>query len=397
MMECGVLRLRLATTLALTLATAAMADGPVAVPVDGKPFHGQLVDADSSGTLTFLTDSGTKAVSADNLVRWGAFAVPDRPPLFLLRNGTLLVAGILEVTQEELALDSDSLGLIRLPLQELRAIVLQLPAPGLVRDRLLDDAIRGNEETARIIMLNGDQLHGELIDFDDQSVTLRTSVGSVRLELERVSTITLASTPGVQRPPGRATVVGLTDGSRLAVNEMIGKDQVAALKSADGLKWKTDLKDIVFLQPVSTRITYLSELEPIGYRHVPFLDRTWRFHADRNVLGGQMRCAGQTYLKGIGMHTAARLSYAPPDGTQAFQASLGIDDITEGMGSVRFRVFVDGDQKYVSPTVRGLEAPVPIAVDVEGAARVDLVVDFADRADVQDLANWLDARFIAGE
>lgn len=94
------------------------------------------------------------------------------------------------------------------------------------------------------------------------------------------------------------------------------------------------------------------------------------------------------------MYTAARISYAPPENSARFQAALGIDDGTEGLGSVRFRVFVDGDEKYASPTVRGLDEPLPVNVDVRGARRVDLVVDFADGADVQDLANWLDARFV---
>ncbi len=94
------------------------------------------------------------------------------------------------------------------------------------------------------------------------------------------------------------------------------------------------------------------------------------------------------------MHTASRLTFAPPEDAKLFQASLAIDDAANELGSVRFRVFVDGGQKYVSPTIRGGDPPVPIEVDVSGAKRVDLVVDYADRADVQDHANWLGARFV---
>jgi hypothetical protein len=39
--------------------------------------------------------------------------------------------------------------------------------------------------------------------------------------------------------------------------------------------------------------------------------------------------------------------------------------------------------------------PVPIDIDLSGGKQIDLVVDFADRADVQDWADWLDARLIA--
>ncbi len=77
-----------------------------------------------------------------------------------------------------------------------------------------------------------------------------------------------------------------------------------------------------------------------------------------------------------------------------FQARVGIDDSTGRRGSVRFRVLVDGREKYVSPILRGGEKPVPVEVDLTGAKRLELVVDYADRADVLDRADWLDARIV---
>jgi hypothetical protein len=38
--------------------------------------------------------------------------------------------------------------------------------------------------------------------------------------------------------------------------------------------------------------------------------------------------------------------------------------------------------------------PTPISVDLSGAKQLDLVVDYADRADVLDHADWLNARLI---
>ena len=120
----------------------------------------------------------------------------------------------------------------------------------------------------------------------------------------------------------------------------------------------------------------------------------WPYHADRNVTGGRLRCGGRLYLKGLGMHTAARLSYALDQSYRRFQAELGVDDSTSGGGSVRFRVLVDGRQKHTSETIRGGAAPVPISVDVTGAKRLDLIIDFADRADQLDHADWLNARLV---
>ena len=76
---------------------------------------------------------------------------------------------------------------------------------------------------------------------------------------------------------------------------------------------------------------------------------------------------------------------------QRFQADVGIDDSTGG-GSVRFHVRVDGRERFVSPILRGGDAPVPVSVDVAGAKKLELTVDYADRADVLDRADWLNAR-----
>jgi hypothetical protein len=156
---------------------------------------------------------------------------------------------------------------------------------------------------------------------------------------------------------------------------------------------KTSLKNFVFFQPLSGRAMYLSQLKPADYRHVPYLSIAWPYGTDRNVEGGFLRVGGRLYLKGIGLHSAARLSYELPPGVNKFQAEAAIDD-TAAHGSVRFRVFLDGKEKFTSPTVLSGMAPVPIDVDLSGGKRLDLVVDFADRADAQDWADWLDARVI---
>jgi hypothetical protein len=71
---------------------------------------------------------------------------------------------------------------------------------------------------------------------------------------------------------------------------------------------------------------------------------------------------------------------------------LGIDDSTSTRGSVQFRVLVDGRERYTSPIIRGGQLPVPISVDIHGAGKLELVVDYADHADVLDHADWLNAR-----
>ena len=153
-------------------------------------------------------------------------------------------------------------------------------------------------------------------------------------------------------------------------------------------------QDLVCLQFLGGRVSYLSDIRPADYRSIPYLDLKWPYRTDRSVLGARLHGGGCVYWKGLGMHRAARLTYLLKEPYRRFQAELAIDDETGGRGSVGFRVFVDGRQVYTSPVVRGGQKPVPISVNLEGAKRFDLIIDFADRGDEFDHADWLDARLI---
>ncbi len=116
------------------------------------------------------------------------------------------------------------------------------------------------------------------------------------------------------------------------------------------------------------------------------------------MLGEPLTVAGQRYLKGIGMHSASRITYRLDGKFRRFDALAAIDDSADKKGSVTFGVYVsrDGQWKsaYTSDIVRGGDPPKPVSVDVDGAQALTLTVDFADRGDELDHADWLDARLV---
>ena len=91
---------------------------------------------------------------------------------------------------------------------------------------------------------------------------------------------------------------------------------------------------------------------------------------------------------------AARLAYLLEKPYRRFQAELAIDDATQGQGSVRFHVLLDGQEKLRTDVIRGRMAPLPVSIDLAGAKTLELTVDYADRADEMDRADWLEARLI---
>lgn len=370
-------------------------DAQRVVLVDGPAFEAGLVAADRQWQLTFRDPDGNRRLPAQDLVRFGMWRELARGPLVLLADGSLLAAEVLSVNSQHVVLDWRLGGEIKVARELVRAVALQPPAERLRREELLDALLEAPARADQLLLVNGDQGEGTLESLADRKLRFFATLGPIELELGRVRALVLHPElrPSIV-PPSLRAVAGFRDGSRLVVETLrIEQGHLEAI-TLGGLAVRTPAEALVALQPLGGRVTYLSDLMPAEYRHVPYLNLSWPFRRDRNVRGGWLRAGGRLYLKGLGVHSAARLTYRLEPPCRRFEAELAIDDHTAGRGSVGFRVFVDGQPRYTSPPVRGGQAPLPVAVDLTGAKRLDLVVDFGEGADVLDDADWLDARLV---
>jgi hypothetical protein len=393
-----------------------------AVPVDSKPFKAKLVSVDSAWQVAFETPTGEhKVLPAADLCWWGAWAAPSQDTQVLLVDGSLLMADLVALDKERVVVDSSSGGTVKLPLEVVAGIVFHPSADAQRGDKLRDSLLRVARpaenavnrnpadapripQTDRLILANGDDLAGEITGWSDDSLTVKTTAGEIHVRTDKVAAA--AFNPALAARPRTAAVrawVGFRDGSRLLVSTMESAGTkihlTLAMAPAKMPRITVGAADIVALQPLGGRAVYLSDLKPAGYQQIPFLNLTWPYHADRNVLGTMLRAGGRLYLKGLGMHSAARLTYDVPAGYRTLAAEVAIDDQTAGHGSAVVRVYTDDGSghpqlKYDGPIIRGGAAPLPIAVDLAGAKRVSLLVDFADRGDVEAHVDWLNARLL---
>jgi hypothetical protein len=400
--DCGRSRLRpIAAVLWFAVAVPCRAADPLAVPIEGEPFPARLASADADWKLFFACPGGGGAlgskriIAAADLVCWGACREPARGPLVLLADGGVLAADVAAADKDRLTAESDLLGTLKLPLEVLAGVVLRLPADRAQRDLLVERVARATGESDRVLLDNGDEVTGLIEAVADGKTRIRADAGPLDIPLRQV--VALVLNPGLRQKPAataRAAWVGLSDGSRLLVTRLATEGPRLAMTTAAGTPCKAELKDVVFLLPLGGRAVYLSDQKPAEYRQQPYLDLPWPHHADRNVTGGLLRCGGRLWLKGLGVHSAATLTYALDGSYRRFQAELGIDDSTGGRGSVGFRVLVDGQPKYSSGPIRGGASPVPVSIDLTGAKRLELVVDYGEQADVLDHADWLGARLV---
>lgn len=394
----------------LLLVFSAQALGePTCVPVAGPPFAASLLSVDAQWSMRFRTGDVERSLSAADVMKWGLPVAPGGASQLVLADGGLLVATVKEADRERVTVDSPLFGELQVPLELLSGIIFQAPAGAERYDRLLASIRRAQGTTDRALFDNGDVLTGSVRAINTAqgegagALTIEGEVGPVVTPMTHL--VAIVFHPGLVARlsvPGLHALVGFDDGSCLRAASLVldatpGNEGTAWITLAGKLTWQASAKSVVFVQPTGGRARYLSQIDPVGYRQISYLETpgiTWDLARGASVSGRQLRCRGQLYLEGIGMHSASRASYAIDPGDQRFEASIGIDDEAGSQGSVVFRVYVDSQQKYASPIVRGGEPPIPISVDVQGGKRLNLIVDFADRGDQLDRADWLDARLV---
>ena len=375
-----------------------------AVPIDGESFIGSLAEVDSDWRLTFDADGKRIKMPAADLLRWGRCAEIKRGPVVVFKDGGLLCAYVAEFDGRSFTVESPTFAAVRLPADMVAGVVFELSVDVHSADAILDWAAgrTGSDcEKDRVRLSNGDELAGRITSIGENSVKIETELTPLTVDLARVAAVKWGRKPiGDKR--GHHTLaawVGMKDGSLLLVERMTlhGGTLRVRIAGDDAGDWTSDADRLVFLQPLGPRVTYLSDLTAADYRCLPYLELPWAYSTDRNAAGGRLRCHGRLFVKGLGVHSSARLTYQLGRRFARFEAGGGIDDTAGGAGSVRFRVYVDGKKKYAGSIVRGGDSPSPISVDIRDAQRLDLIVDFGDRADQQDYADWLDARLISTE
>lgn len=134
---------------------------------------------------------------------------------------------------------------------------------------------------------------------------------------------------------------------------------------------------------------YLSQLEPLA------VDQGWgHLVNDATVEHRRQTLGGQAFELGLGTHAPSKLLYEIPPGFETFEAVVGIDDETNGLGSIVAAVYLDGNPVFESPVLRGDEESATVRIDVRGARQILLQADATDDGNRFDHVNWSSARFV---
>ncbi|GAB3892083.1 hypothetical protein GCM10029964_066310 [Kibdelosporangium lantanae] len=104
--------------------------------------------------------------------------------------------------------------------------------------------------------------------------------------------------------------------------------------------------------------------------------------------GRPITLRGTGYAKGLGAHAPGDVAIYLGGACDRLTATVGVDDETQGAGSVVFRVLLDGKTLTTTPVLTGTSAPVSLDVPVTDGQVLDLVVDDAGDGNGHDHADW---------
>lgn len=117
--------------------------------------------------------------------------------------------------------------------------------------------------------------------------------------------------------------------------------------------------------------------------------------ADKSVAGKTISIGGRTFDYGVGTH-AESVFYVKLDGrTQRFRAQVGVDDATNGKGTIRFQVYGDGKTLFDSGLMKGGQPAKAVDVPLAGVERLMLIVTSGGDGTDFDHADWAQAEFVA--
>src|SRR5262245_15618569 len=415
------------------VATCAAEPGQLAFPVGEAPFRAELVGIDREWNISFKAAGKVRVIGAGELGNWGRWSDVEAGPQVLLSDGGVVRADVLLVDEKQIVV-GDATGLGRgfweesnLPRGAAAAILYQPPAQAAERDRLWKRLTSSSGRDDTLFLVGGETVTGTLVSApqlgrygpeetkpgsETFQITRRGGIDAIGISAGKVIAVQFGmASEGTAGRTSRGTRVwmGLSGGSLVQALSVSARGGVVTIELAAGGELKTTLAGrddpdkrfwdaVTYLEPVNARVGWLADRESLGYKHIPFVSVERPLGIDQSVVGTRLRSGGGVFRKGVGMPSASRVAYDVA-GYRRFEAEIAIDDVAGQGGSVVFKVVLQTaagawQTAYESPIVRGGDAPVSVSVDLKGANRMALLVEFAERGDELDYADWIAARLV---
>lgn len=279
--------------------------------------------------------------------------------------------------------DGEGIGGLRAAPEQIRGIArggVALPASG-PRDR--------------VILLNGDQVEGVVLDLTAEHLLLQTSGGaSIPVAWETLAAAVFAGVGAATPPEGTGWRLELVDGSVVDVEQFAVADGRGSARPVDGeAAFEVASDRLVGAERLGGAALWLESLPPSLAEHAPYLgDASGEAWQSVSAAGGDV-AQGQAARRGIAVRPRSSLAWIVPEGYARVRTGYALAG--EGRyADVTVRVLVDGRTVHEEARLRPGAVGGVVDAPVSPGAEVRFEVDYGAHLDVQDRLIWIDAALL---
>lgn len=382
--------------LLLTLLGAAVefeASGPA-----GPAARGELLQF-SSEKVVLKTAEGLREIPTSQLVRIaqpGVLPVSAEPISVwaqLLDGSRLLGKSFVTVDgRARIGLVPDSVG--EVPTALLQSVRLKPMSPEMTAQW---DEIAGRPPKADCVVIReGDSLdflEGVLGDFGAESFAFTLNGEALTVKRPKAEGLVFFH---ANQPTSDSLLCTLADasGSKLNIASLTPNGDRVDLRTTGGFAVSLPLSRIALIEFPAQ---YLSSWKPETFQYTPRIAapaalsatvaQFYRPRFDGSAGGGSLKLGGKEYARGLALRSRTEMTFRLPDAFSKFTAVAGIDDRRRPGGNVRLVISAD-DRVLFDQAVKGGDEPLPISLDITGAGRLKILVDYGD--DSSDGGDQLD-------
>ncbi len=292
---------------------------------------------------------------------------------------------------------------LALPLTALSAVWFTDPPADTPADPAAYSWFDATKKQDALLLKNGDVVRGSVdkLTGDDTGVIRFKPVGEKSpTSYPRSAVSAVAFDPSlarVKKPKGAFARVTTSDGSRVSVSAVSADGKTLEATTLTGGKLTLPLTDVIAVDVLGGKATYLSDLKPKAAKEEAFGAVAWPWAADKSVKGNPLRLktdrGEEVFAKGLGLHSKTTLTYDLGGKYKRFEAAVGLDAATGQRGAVDITILIDGKPHKLDGLTfaAGVKA---VSLDVTKAKELTLLIDFGPGGDVQDDVTFADARLV---
>jgi hypothetical protein len=248
-----------------------------------------------------------------------------------------------------------------------------------------------------------DYVGGIVGDITDQHIQFEFNSQSVQLPRERAAGLVYSSTS--RQFPRPRLRLRTTAGDQWNVDTLTVRQGRVQAQSQAGLEVTLSWEEVEQIEVMTAAFTHLSDLEPLRSEWQPYwstaADATDPLFApakDTSLLSGPLLLrverrpsTWQSFSKGLSLHSRSELEYLLKGKFRRLTAWAGLDPRLAHPGSVKLAMWAD-DRLVYEQVIEDADSAARIDVDLSGAQRLRLLVDYHDRQDLGDYLNLCDAK-----